>query len=110
MKDGLENTFIALVTFENDGDILKVLPAECHGACGWMAINAATETQVLDALSKEFAQIELKLVEVNRVTQVYSMEEIAGYDDHLATNVAEWQAGKATVWGTIHSYLADGES
>jgi hypothetical protein len=61
MNDGLKNTFIALVTFENNGDILKVLPAECHGACGWMAINAASESQVLDALDKELAQIELKL-------------------------------------------------
>jgi hypothetical protein len=110
MNDGLKNTFIALVTFENNGDILKVLPAECHGACGWMAINAASESQVLDALDKELAQIELKLVEVDRVTQVHSTEEIADYDDHLATNVADWQEDKATVWGTIHTYLADGES
>jgi hypothetical protein len=110
MNDGLENTFIALVTFENSGDVLEILPAECNGACGWMAVKAETDTQVLDALRKELSQIELKLVEVDRVTQVYSTDEIAEYDDHLAVNVAEWEPGKATVWGTIHTYLAEGEA
>ena len=110
MNDGLENTFIALVTFENNGDVLEILPAECHGACGWMAVKAATDTQALDALRKDLAQVELRLVEVDRVTQVYSMDEIADYDDHLAMNVSKWEPGKATVWGTIHSYLAEGDA
>ena len=110
MNDALENTYVALVTFEDGGDVLDILPAECQGACGWIAVNASNEERVLDALRKELAQIELKLVEVDRVIQVHSIEEIADYDDHLARNVGEWEDGKAWVWGTLQTYIADGES
>ena len=110
MKDELEHTYVALVSFENAGDRLGVLPENCHGASGWMAVNAADEASVVSVLRDELAQIELELVDADRVAQVDSAEQVADYDKHLASNVAQWQAGKATVWGTLYAYMAEGES
>lgn len=110
MNERLEHIFVAFVSFEGVGDLLGILPGNCHGASGWMAIKATDEERVVNVLGDELAQIELKLVEADRVAQVYSVEQIARYDEHLASNVAQWQAGKATVWGTIHAYLAEGAS
>ena len=110
MKDELEHTFVALVSFENAGDLLGVLPDDCHGASGGMGVNAADEASAVSVLRNELAQIELKLVDADRVAQVDSAEQVADYDKHLASNVARWQAGKTTVWGTLHAYMAEGES
>jgi hypothetical protein len=102
--------FVALVTFENDGDLLQILPPQCHGACGWMAAEASSEDQARETIHSELAQIGLRLVKVDRLTEIKSVEEAAEYDSHLATNMQEWQPGKATVWGTIHTYIGGGEA
>ena len=110
MNDASVKTFVALVTFECDGEALQILPPECHGACGWLAVEAATEEQAVESIRSELAQIGLRLVELDRITQVLSTEEAAEYDSHLAANMEEWQTGKATVWGTLHSYIGEGEA
>ncbi len=110
MHDVSTRKFVALVTFENNGDLLQILPPQCHGACGWMAADASTENQARELIHSELAQIGLRLVEVDRLTEVTSVEDAADYDSHLAANMEEWQPGKATVWGTIHTYIGEGEA
>ena len=102
--------FIALVTFENDGDALKLLPEGYQGACGWMAVRAISEEQASDQLRRVLREIDLKVLEIDDLLQVYSLEEIACYDEHLAANVEEWESEQTAVWGTLHVYLADGEA
>lgn len=102
--------FISLVTFERNGDVLQVLPSECHGACGWMAIEAPTEDRATEVLEHELADIGLRLIEVDEMRQVLSTEEVAEHDPHLAENMEQWESGKSTVWGTLHTYIGGGEA
>ncbi len=44
------------------------------------------------------------------MVEVISIEQVSEVDEHLASNIENWETDKATVWGTIHIYLADGEA
>ena len=105
--DGL---FIGLVTFERDGDTTEILPPEAHGACGWLAVRAAREDQVMALLREALGAIGLRLLELDRLTALASSEELADYDLHLAANLEDWAPGSKILWGTLHVYLADGEA
>jgi len=103
-------SFIAMVTFERVTDDLGILPANAHGACGWLGVRSATGEDAAATISLALREIGLRLVEVTELVEVSSPEQVVAYDAHLAANMSVWEEGKRTVWGTIHSYLADGES
>lgn len=42
--------------------------------------------------------------------EVFDEDEIEQIDEHLAVNFREIDAGKSTVWGTIHCYMGEGEA
>lgn len=102
--------FIALITFERESDECEILQPDDQGACGWMGAQAASEDQLAGVFAAELSELGLRLKGIDNIIEVSSVDEVASYDQHLASNMAAWQAGKRTVWGTIHTYLADGES
>ncbi|HEY4116068.1 MAG TPA: hypothetical protein VGM17_18570 [Rhizomicrobium sp.] len=53
---------------------------------------------------------DLRLVEIDEIREVSSIEDVKGVDEHLAQNVGALEPGKTVVWGTIHAYIADGEA
>lgn len=61
-------------------------------------------------VSTELAELGLRLVEIDKVVEVDSPEAVAAYDEHLSANMAKWEAGTRTVWGTLHCYAAEGEA
>jgi len=87
--------FLALVTFEHDGDCLP------------MAIDADEAEEAVEMLRKSLAADRLKLVEAERVHAVDSAQQAELLDDHLANNMREWEPGRRAVWGTIHCYIGD---
>jgi hypothetical protein len=99
--------FVALVTFEHDGDDGDHLPLGYQGACGWMAIDADEAEEAVEILRESLAADGLKLVEAERVHAVGGAGQVESLDDHLADNMREWEPGRRTVWGTIHCYVGD---
>ena len=102
--------FVGLVSFRKGRDLQQFLPTRAEGAVGWQAGKAENEDQFIKVLRANLEQIGLELDEVEKIREVESVEEIRRIDDHLGSNVETWEAGKSTVWGTIHIYLADGEA
>jgi hypothetical protein len=99
--------FLALVTFEHDGDSGDHLALGFQGASGWMAIDADDAEDVVDVLRESLAADKLKLIEAERVHVVDGAQQAASLDDHLSDNMREWEPGRRTVWGTIHCYVGD---
>jgi len=52
----------------------------------------------------------LKLVEAEQFQVVDSAEQAESFDSHLAENMRNWEPGRSTVWGTIHSYIGERRS
>lgn len=102
--------WIALVTFEGDGDIQQILDEEIHGAVGWLAAIAADEEDAAECYRLVLDEIGLKTVEIDKIQIVETHDDILYWDDHLSENVANLEPGKRVVWGTIHQYYADGEA
>ena len=75
-----------------------------------MAAKADTEERAAQSIHSELAQIGLRLVELDRMIEVTSMDEVANLDSHLAENMETWESGKKTVWGTMQTYVGDGEA
>ena len=96
--------FLALVTFEHDGDDGKILPLDCQGACGWMAVEAHSPTEVARVMRSSLGAVRLKLIETDNVHVVRDAAEAEAHDAHLAKNMRSWQQGCSTVWGTLHCY------
>lgn len=104
------NIYTAPVTFERTERANDVLPEEAQGAVGYMAISAADEDGVRYALQDELNEVGLRLLEVDQIQEVDLNNLPADIDEHLLENIKNWQAGRRTVWGTIHVYLGDGEA
>ena len=105
-----DRTFTALVTFERTDGTTEVLQSDEQGACGYMAIAAADEDCVINALRAELSELHLRLVEVEQIEEIDCDNLPDNIDEHLAANIRDWEHGRQTVWGTIHVYLADGEA
>ena len=75
-----------------------------------MGAQAEDEDQLASVFAAELSELGLRLAEIDNIIEVKSLDVVASYDEHLAANMAAWQDGKRTVWGTIHCYLADGEA
>jgi len=52
----------------------------------------------------------LRVVEIDKLQEVFSDEDIEEVDDHLAENFRLFEKGKSTAWGTLHCYKGDGEA
>lgn len=103
-------TYVALLSFERGEDVLNIIPKDCHGASGWMAVRATDEWSARQRLCDELDQIGLRLIETADLTQVSSADEVERIDAHLAANMRMWESGRSSVWGTLHPYIGDGEA
>lgn len=110
MSNSASRLFVALVTFERGSGDGGILRPHDQGASGWMGIRNCSEENVPEAVSNELSELGLRLVEIDKINEVDSAEAAATYDEHLSSNMAKWEAGTSTVWGTIHCYAADGEA
>lgn len=104
---GVAMIFLALVTFEHDGDAGHHLALGYQGACGWMAVDADDAEDAIYVLRESLAADQLKLVEAERIHAIDGAHQAASLDRHLSENIGAWEPGRRTVWGTIHCYAGD---
>jgi hypothetical protein len=105
-----EGRWIALVTFERLTDAQDVLEDAEQGACGWMGALAPDADWANERIVRDLGLVGLLVVEIEALREVFSEDEIAETDAHLARNFAEIEGGKQTVWGTIHCYKGEGKA
>ena len=96
--------FLVLVTFERMSNECQYLSDDCVGAVGYMAVKAVNAESVVPQLRAELLEVNLKLVGTEDINPLPPTMDLKLIDDHLASNVMEWEAGKASCWGTIHQY------
>ena len=99
-----------MVTFERGDDEQDILPDWAHGACGWMVALAPDEETARGLLIRDVEYHGLRVIEIGDEREVFSDDEIDEIDNHLAMNFRNLEAGRQTVWGTIHCYKGDGEA
>ncbi len=115
IAENRQRCFIALVTFEKNGDRTKILAPEAKGASGWIGVMTNDGDEVERLLRQSLFEIGLRLVEVSKVLEIWDSGEVVEFDKHLAANIQKWQTGQKwqigqnTVWGAIHPYYADGK-
>ncbi len=102
--------FVGLVSFEKGADTQSILSSEDIGAVSWMGGRAQRETQFVELVRLELAEIGLHLIEVEKTEVIDQIRDAYEFDEHLAINMQCWKAGKMTVWGTLYPYLAEGEA
>jgi hypothetical protein len=108
MTDG--RWWLALVTFERRDEEQDILPDWAHGACGWMLAMTSNEETARGLLVRDVEHHGLRVIEIDHEREVFGEDEIDEIDKHLAMNWREMEAGKQTVWGTIHCYKGEGEA
>ena len=99
-----------MVTFERDQDKQDILPDWAWGACGWMFTSGQDEDEACAFIERDIKFHGLKLIEIDRLTEVFGPDDIDPVDDHLAANVRSFEAGHRTAWGIIHGYKGEGEA
>lgn len=111
MTDGERTSrlFIAQVTFRRDGARASVLPEGAEGASGWMAAAAEHEGQLVGLFRDSLYEAGLRLLAVDDVVELASIDEAEPYDPHLAANMRSWEPGRNTVWGTLYPDWSDEE-
>ena len=102
--------WVTLVTFERRTAGQEILPEWAQGACGWIACRSLDEESVRDLLARGFRHCGLKLLEIDKVRTLNDADDADEFDEHLASNMREAEAGASWVWGAIHCYRADGEA
>ena len=107
----LENWWLVRVTFERRAaGASELLPDHCQGAVGWMACRAQVSDSVRDRVEEALIAEGLRLVEVSEPQLANSLDQVEELDAHLAANVVALEPGKVVVWGTIWTYVGDGEA
>jgi len=105
---------IALVDFirsSDDSDVLGVLDDEIHGAVGWLGVLTKHATEIENIVRENFSSIGLHVVSITDCQQVNSVSEVEEIDEHLAQNIRTQPLDDpVVVWGTIHTYYAEGEA
>jgi hypothetical protein len=105
-----KNWWIARVTFERRDLASEFLPEHCQGAAGWMACLDSNGENLRDKIESALSADGLRLLEIENPQLMPDISDIAAIDKHLANNIAELEPNKAVVWGTVHTYIADGEA
>ena len=102
--------YAALITFERTEADNDILPEEAQGACCFMATRASDEDDLRNTLAVELREIGLRLVSIDEAQEIDIHDLPGGMDPHLIESIGDWDDETRTVWGTIHTYLADGEA
>ena len=75
-----------------------------------MLALAQSEASAKRVLIEDIAAASLQIVEIDKLRRVTVTDDLYETDEHLATNAENIEAGKRTVWGTIHIYKGEGEA
>ena len=102
--------WLALVTFERREHHSEFLPDDFPGACGWMGCLVGDEGEIRNTVEAALAEVNLRLIEIGEQRPLVTLDELSECDNHLAENIEALEPGKHVVWGTIHTYLAEGEA
>ena len=99
--------FVCVVSYENTGKETDFIPPNCWGASGLVAVDADNEDELRKILKLGFEYLELKIVEIDNIETIKSLEEIEETDSHLVENIINWEPGKRWVIGTVHGYYGE---
>jgi hypothetical protein len=99
-----DNYFLVLVTFERLATDCEYLTDGYLGAVGYMAVRAINAESVESQLRLELLEVNLDLIETADIQPLPSLSELVAIDEHLASNVSAWEAGRTSCWGTTHEY------
>lgn len=102
--------YTALVTFERTEQETEYLPEEAHGAIGYFAIASTYIKSAIKTMRKGLGHEGLRLVEVDEISEFEFPNLPELNDEHLAQNVESWEPDKFWTWGTLHTYLGEGEA
>jgi hypothetical protein len=75
-----------------------------------MAALAPDDAAAREHLVRDVEYHGLRVIQIDNEREVFGDGEIEEIDHHLAVNFREIEAGKRTVWGTIHCYKGEGEA
>jgi len=75
-----------------------------------MFTSGQDEEEACEFLKRDVEFHGLKLVEVDDLIEVFGPDDIDEIDDHLATDVRDFEEGHRTAWGTIRYYKGEGEA
>jgi hypothetical protein len=75
-----------------------------------MFTSGQDEDEACGYLKRDVEFHGLRLLDIDDLTEVFGPDDIDQFDDHLATNVREFEEGHRTAWGTLHCYKGDGEA
>ncbi|RVU34667.1 hypothetical protein EOI86_17575 [Hwanghaeella grinnelliae] len=103
-------TYTTLLTFERTSCVSEILPDHVQGACGYVAVAAADEDEVIEILQRGLEYVGLRFLETDQISEYFDDDSVQELDEHLFENLKVWEPGKRWVWGTIFCYLADGEA
>jgi hypothetical protein len=65
---------------------------------------------VRDKIEEALQAENLRLLVVKDQSVIADIAEVSDVDEHLAKNIAALEVGKSVVWGTVHTYIGDGEA
>lgn len=102
--------FTSLITFERGESEDSVLPPHVHGACAHIAVLAIDEDDVARLIYQHLMKLKLHTICIENITEVTSVGLIHDIDDHLAEGVVAWGKEDRFAWGTLYTYMADGEA
>jgi hypothetical protein len=108
MADG--RWWAALVTFERCRARQDILPDWAQGGVGWMIALAPDDQAARKLLVRDVEHCGLRVLEIDDERELFGEDEIEEIDERLASNFRDIEAGKQTVWGTIHCYKGEGEA
>jgi len=75
-----------------------------------MVALASDDETAKRLFARDLEHLGFRVIEVTDEQEVFTEEEIAGFDGHLAANFRDFEPGKLTAWGTIHCYKGEGEA
>ena len=102
-------------------DIAKGKKDLCHKWCcqfgrdnstGWIChhVDMVTDKHV-DRCKREVSDLMAShdfFSDIEEIHKVYTIEEVRKWDDHLASNLLNWEPGKRWVIGTVRGYYGEG--
>ena len=107
---GIPRIFVGLVSFLRQEDYQDILSPEVEGAVAWHAGKADSKDQFVAFVTSEIEELGFKVIEIEDIQELAEIEDARELDEQLAENMDQWEAGRMTVWGTLHTYIAEGEA
>ena len=106
--------YIALVDMmrmPENGDTQEVFDPEDIGGVSWMGVRADDEEEAEQLITLSLNEIGLTIREIDDCQELIDVESFEDIDEHLVKNILERPLDdRPVVWGTLHTYIAEGEA